>query len=421
MTSEVLMLNKDAVVVAADSAVTTGRAPHPRYSKAANKIFDVSRHGNVALTIYGSADIDRVPWELAAKLFRSTDAQNPQRARLLDYQAALLAYLQANASLFPQTVRDDLLKRRLFAAAVHVLAQVERADKTFTDLSAGVAVRQAAWAAGSASVAATLAAKAVASPLTSADLTAANAMATGIEADLKAELATEPKWQYADATALSNLAAEALVKTPTDFLSSTGVVLAGYGLEEIFPSFTHIRVFGHIGATIFWTSENSYAITHDNEAWIQSFAQSSMIDRFTDGFDSILAVINSQCGTELIDNIFNDLVAGGANITPQQIDPIKAQRHQEFMKNFRTRNWNENFYPLRRVLNSLSVPEMGHLAESLLVLEALRERVTSPSESVGGPIDVAVVSKAEGLVWLKRKHFFEPELNLRYLNRSKAQ
>lgn len=421
MTSEVLMLNKDAVVVAADSAVTTGRAPHPRYSKAANKIFDVSRHGNVALTIYGSADIDRVPWELAAKLFRSTDGQNSQRARLLDYQAALLAYLQANASLFPQTVRDDLLKRRLFAAAVHVLAQVERADKTFTDLSAGAAVRQAAWAAGSASVAATLAAKAVASPLTSADLTAANAMATRIEADLKAELATEPKWQYADATTLSNLAAEALVKIPADFLSSTGVVLAGYGLEEIFPSFTHIRVFGHIGETIFWTSENSYAITHDNEAWIQSFAQSSMIDRFTDGFDSVLAVINSQCGTELIDNIFNDLVVGGANITPQQIDPIKAQRHQEFMKNFRTRNWNENFYPLRRVLNSLSVPEMGHLAESLLVLEALRERVTSPSESVGGPIDVAVVSKAEGLVWLKRKHFFEPELNLRYLNRSKAQ
>lgn len=51
MTSEVLMLNKDAVVVAADSAVTTGRAPHPRYSKAANKIFDLCQHGNVALTI----------------------------------------------------------------------------------------------------------------------------------------------------------------------------------------------------------------------------------------------------------------------------------------------------------------------------------------------------------------------------------
>lgn len=421
MTSEVLMLNRDAVVVAADSAVTTGRAPHPRYSKAANKIFDVCRHGNVALTIYGSADIDRVPWELAAKLFRSTEAHNPQHARLLDYETALLGYLQGNTSLFPQSVRDDLLKRRLFAAAVHVLSQVDQADKGFTDLTAAPATRQTAWAAGSAAVAVALAAKAVAIPLTAADVTAANAAAIGIQAELAAELATEPKWQYANAATLSTLAAEALVKVPADFLSSTGVVLAGYGHDEIFPSFTHIRVFGHIGSTIFWTSENRYAITHDNEAWIQSFAQSSMIDRFTDGFDSVLAGINGKCGNELIANVFNDLTAAGISISPQQMDAIRLQRHPEFMKNFRDRNWNENFYPLRRVLNSLSVPEMGHLAESLLVLEALRERVTSPSESVGGPIDVAVVSKAEGLVWLKRKHYFEPELNLRYLNRSKAQ
>jgi hypothetical protein len=47
----------------------------------------------------------------------------------------------------------------------------------------------------------------------------------------------------------------------------------------------------------------------------------------------------------------------------------------------------------------------------------LKERVTSPSESVGGPIDVAVITRAEGLVWVKRKHYFDPELNLRYLNR----
>lgn len=197
--------------------------------------------------------------------------------------------------------------------------------------------------------------------------------------------------------------------------------MAGYGQEEIFPSFTHIRMFGHIAGTLFWTPENNYAITHDNEAWIQPFAQSSMIERFTDGFDSTLEVINSHCSVTLIESIFNDLAAAGIAVPAAQAQGIKAQRHQEFLKDFRNRNWNENFYPLRRVLNSLSVPEMGHLAESLLVLEALRERVTSPSESVGGPIDVAVVTKAEGLVWLKRKHFFEPDLNLRYLNRSKAQ
>jgi hypothetical protein len=420
MTSEVLMLNKVAVVVAADSAVTTGRAPHPRYSKAANKIFDLCSGGNVALTIYGNADIDRVPWELAAKLFRAADAASPQRPKLNDYQAALLGYLQGNSSLFPSSVLAETLSSRLFAAAAHVLDKIALISPVFVDFSAGFAARQAAWQTGSAAVGAELGKMQVALPLNSADEAAAKASSAGIQAELASELASDQKWQYADPVLLSQLAAEALVKIPADFLNSTGAVLAGYGSDEIFPSYTHIRVFGHIGGTLFWTPENSYSITHDNEAWIQPFAQSSMIERFTDGFDSILSAINRHCSETLIDNIFSDLASSGIGINPGLNQTIKTQRHEEFLKDFRDRNWAENFYPLRRVLNSLSVPEMGHLAESLLVLEALRERVTSPSESVGGPIDVAVVTKAEGMIWLKRKHFFDPELNLRYLNRAKA-
>jgi len=33
------------------------------------------------------------------------------------------------------------------------------------------------------------------------------------------------------------------------------------------------------------------------------------------------------------------------------------------------------------------------------------------SETVGGPIDVAVISKGDGFIWIKRKHYFSPELN----------
>ena len=43
--------------------------------------------------------------------------------------------------------------------------------------------------------------------------------------------------------------------------------------------------------------------------------------------------------------------------------------------------------------------------------------VTKPSETVGGPVDVAVITKNEGLVWIKRKLFFDPGLNSRYLQR----
>lgn len=420
MTSEVLMLNKDAVVIAADSAVTTGRDPHPRYSKAANKIFDLTLHGNVAVTIYSAAEIDNVPWELALKQFRKQDAGNKQRQKLRDYVDVLMEYLQSSSSLFPTGVLSKLLTTRLYQATVHVLEEIELRFPEFTDQSLADAIRVAAWSKGFNQLSTEFAGQSIQTPLTQADYKHILTYMGAFQIELAPVVANTPKYIHADIPQLAQLAIEALVKQPTDFLSYTGLVFSGYGDEEIFPSFHHIWVYGHIGNTLLWTYFNGYAITHDNDSWIQPFAQSSMIDRFTDGFDSNLKRFIAEGSAQSFAGIISDLQAAGVSITGAVSDPICKKRQSDFMDEWIRKNWEVNFHPLRRVLNSLSVSEMGHLAESLLVLEALRERVTSPSESVGGPIDVAVITKSEGLIWLKRKHFFDPQLNVKYLNRTKS-
>ena len=63
----------------------------------------------------------------------------------------------------------------------------------------------------------------------------------------------------------------------------------------------------------------------------------------------------------------------------------------------------------------LPVNELADLSETLVLIESLKERVTTDEESVSGPIDVAVVSKTDGFIWIKRKHYFKPELNPRYM------
>ena len=37
-------------------------------------------------------------------------------------------------------------------------------------------------------------------------------------------------------------------------------------------------------------------------------------------------------------------------------------------------------------------------------------------ETVAGPIDVAVISKGDGFVWIKRKHYFQRELNQQFFD-----
>ena len=70
-----------------------------------------------------------------------------------------------------------------------------------------------------------------------------------------------------------------------------------------------------------------------------------------------------------------------------------------------------------RVIGNLPFPEMAELAEALVFMESMKERVTTPTESVSGPIDVAIISKGDGFIWIKRKHYFDPKLNPRFFSR----
>ena len=54
------------------------------------------------------------------------------------------------------------------------------------------------------------------------------------------------------------------------------------------------------------------------------------------------------------------------------------------------------------------------LAEALVSITAVERKASSEQATVGGPIDVAFITKHEGFVWVKRKHYFDGSLNPRY-------
>ena len=63
----------------------------------------------------------------------------------------------------------------------------------------------------------------------------------------------------------------------------------------------------------------------------------------------------------------------------------------------------EYFGPVVKMLQYLPKVELAEMAESLVNLTALRRKVSNEAETVGGPIDVAIVSKADGFKWVKKK------------------
>jgi hypothetical protein len=59
--------------------------------------------------------------------------------------------------------------------------------------------------------------------------------------------------------------------------------------------------------------------------------------------------------------------------------------------------------------------ELAAMAEALVNLTVFKHKVSMSAETVGGPIDVAVITKGDGLVWIKRKHYFSAELNHHFM------
>src|SRR5439155_24553324 len=59
--------------------------------------------------------------------------------------------------------------------------------------------------------------------------------------------------------------------------------------------------------------------------------------------------------------------------------------------------------PVVNTVAALPKDELAAMAEALVNLTKFRRRVTPERETVGGPIDVAVITKGDGFIWLRRK------------------
>ena len=61
--------------------------------------------------------------------------------------------------------------------------------------------------------------------------------------------------------------------------------------------------------------------------------------------------------------------------------------------------------------------ELVNLSESLINTTSLKVKVQDNLETVGGDVDVAIITKCDGFVWIKRKYYFEKSLNPQFFNK----
>lgn len=426
MTCEVAVMNKYALVIAADSAVTTSSSNGAeRYSKGGNKIFQLSRDQPVGVMIYGSAMLDGVPWEIIIKNFRNVlDAVT--HTTVQGYATAFFDFVKNADFFFPQADRDSKLFERVLRISINLLKEGREEHESIDDATLTIEDRASTWKKFLDEK------KAYLESLPLHQEISAGALPEAIVQMANRMVAYTPFGDYLkeqkidEIVIISDLVEVACLyffKFFTEVLGRTGIVFSGFGTEQYFPAVIQYDVYGFVKNDFLYTKEdhNSCEISHADPSGIFQFAMTSSIDTFTTGVGSdTFSEVNRayrKSTKALVDTVLSDCNIEAA---PGNLDATLKKAADDFSSVWLNKMLAVHYHPMKKVIASLPIQEMVHLAETLIVLQSLKERITTHSESVGGPVDIAVITKAEGLVWIKRKHYFEADRNLPYVMRQRA-
>src|SRR5688572_4196433 len=100
MTAEIAIMNRSAVALAADSAVTIGSQRGQKIFNTVNKVFTLSKYHPVGVMIYGRAEMINVPWETIIKFYRARIGSR-NFPHLEDFAEDFLKFLRSSRQMFP--------------------------------------------------------------------------------------------------------------------------------------------------------------------------------------------------------------------------------------------------------------------------------------------------------------------------------
>lgn len=422
MTAEVAILNREAVALAADSAVTISGEDGQKIF-ATNKIFQLSKSQPVGVMIYGASELNDVSWETIIKTYR--EALGSQAfPTLAEYVADFLGYLdKERPRFFPET-----LQAMYFENSVHSFLHVvrEEIDDRVNQHIAALGGITPAEVEGYVSAVIAENHTFVMSGKLIPDLPAGylallrRRHGKAVSEHIK-QVMSGHKLSTTSRRQLRELLMNLFMRHPDHLHAMTlsGVVFAGFGEDEVFPHLREYHFEGVVGDHVkYWEETVVDIAAMGTRALVVPFAQGEMVYRFMEGVDPFYQNVIEEVIEEVLVGFPDVLLSGITGVSAKQRDLLnkRAERAREAtmdtVRSHLAEVRQQNFWePVAKLVNLLPKEELGAMAEALVNLTSFKRRVSWDAETVGGPIDVAVISRGDGFIWMKRKHYFQPELN----------
>jgi hypothetical protein len=436
MTTEIAVINRLGIALAADSAVTISGFGVEKVFDTGDKLFELSVDHPLAIMVNGNLDFMGVPWEIIIKDFRK-EKFDPVPAKIEDWATEFLKFVKGH-----RAVNAKQTQAWLRAA---ISTEIDEISKCIAE-----AIQKALRA----SPAPTVNSAAVKGYIRfelrrRADLYQERAAIHSL-ADLPLEqimgsigpTVTEMQKRIfgdidpdSDDVDTLHRAIAGRLRTSLRRDLSTGLVVCGFGRDDLFPFLFSVSLDGVVADRLRYSVTHRVEITRDTEVdngntkelgTALSFAQTDVINRLLRGADQRFIVQSRQfiesTIAESMPTLFAELgysVASedGAAVDLPAVARIISQTLASEYGTFAKGVSDEIEGEFKRTIALMPKQELIELAEALVGITAVERKASYDAGTVGGPIDVALITRAEGFIWVKRKHHFKADMNLRYLSR----
>jgi len=432
MTAIVGVLNSRAFAIAADSAVTvTGNNGKKVYNRS-NKIFTLSKLHPVGIAIYSSADFLGIPIETIVKMYRhklkekSFGTIEAYKNDFIKFLKTLVPGVSAEikrdnfyafcGKAYHPLVNTTLEKIKNFDSTGLEATEIEiHYDQFFND---SIAEQKSIFDELSKSEYI----KKSRDEFITFHKIQLEAITNYIEGLLRD---SNPNYllKQTSINALYDLFYQ-MINVEWIFEMLSGLVFFGFGDNEMYPVTWQIL----IGSAICDIPRIRHMsaikiVPGQSDSNIVPYAQKDVTETVLTGVDpKYIQTMQSS-----IESSFEEVANGIAPLLADQssttsvIDLIKNVG-QELINKLNAFQFSAITGPLLEILAHMGKEDMAELAESLVNITSIKRKFTSSDsgdESVGGPVDVVVVTKGDGFIWIKRKHYFDiqnnPGFSERYL------
>lgn len=424
MTAVVGLLNKKGVAIAADSAVTRSSIKGTKCTKNGSKMLRLSNAVPVSVMLTGNADYMNNPWEVIVRRYRQQRG-DIKHATVEACMRDFFAYISGNEKLWNENVNKTWISNNLNSIFRNTDNNIDYDNKRKKN---GAYIRPKGYL---------------------------NAFLKELKNYQKAVRKNSKCPQFEDYTIeqfreyanpvideyfsgityddedwdpfslqyqkefidvvrgeVEITLMDRLTRRMEDCDESAQIVFSGYGEEQEYPAlisavvcegFDH-RVNYHVA------SEDIVCISDDNPAAICPYAQTDVIQGLLKGLHPFwLNAIISETESFFINadiNLFNEKHQKFDPIFFSMLSEVNTEdlipRFYKGISNVLDRNQKE----WTKTLQKYDLKSMAALAQSLIDLTGFHRILTFAQEGVGGPVDVAIITKNDGFTWLNRKSWY---------------